>query len=163
MVINYTHFNLINFPIYALPSDDIHTQDGLLYCESGIVDDRNQIGDTLGARRLQTFHRILPLQKIHKDLTDLISSKHRVFVDYKGYCFIYERTKFCKVKFHKIVSVIKKDVGTILKVSGVRAPVVVKRPPPDGMDWVGLLYVNNNPWIPYEYSFKNCAPFRKKI
>lgn len=163
MIVTYKEFNLINFPIFALPSDNLEVIDGLLKCDNRIVDDRNQIGETLGIRRLQTPHKLLPLKKCYEDIPGLIRAKNRVFVDNKGYCFIYERTKFCTVTFHKIVKVSRKNIATVLKISGSNFPIIVKRPPPLGMDWVGMLNFNGLPWVPYEYSENFCTPFRKKI
>jgi hypothetical protein len=93
----------------------------------------------------------------------LIQAKHKVFVDNKGYCFIYERTKFCRIKYHKIIRISRKDIATILKVSSVPFPVIVKRPPPLGKTWVGILYLDNKPWIPYEYAEDKCTTIRRKI
>lgn len=163
MVINYKHFKLINFPIYALPSSNLDVQDGLLRLENLVIDDRNQIGKSLGARRLQTFHQLLELRRCYEDIPALIRAKDRVFVDSKGYCFIYEKTKFCKLVYHKILKVAQKDIVTVLKVSHVSFPVVVKRPPPLGKTWVAMLYFNNKPWLPYEYSEERCTTKRRKI
>lgn len=163
MILTYKQFHLINFPIFALPSDNVHVTDGILFHENLVVDDRNQLGDTLGIRRLQTPHKLLRLRYIREDIGQLISSKKRVFVDNKGYCFIYERTKFCKIKSYKIVKATRKDVGTVLKVLGLNFPILVDRPPPPGKEWVGLVEFNGKPWLPYEYSEYYCTPFRKKI
>lgn len=163
MVINYTQLKLINFPIYALPSDNLEVTDGLLRCDNRLVDDRNQIGKTLGIRRLQTSHKILPLRRCYEDISGLLRAKERVFVDSLGYCFIYERTKFCKVKSHKILKVTTRKLVTTLKVYGVSFPILVKRPPPKGKEFIGMLYFNNKPWLPYEYSETACADFKRKI
>lgn len=163
MIITYENLNLINFPIYALPSDDLEVTDGLLRYGSLVVDDRNQIGETIGARRLQTPHMLLPLRRCYEEIAALLAAKDRVFVDSKGYCFIYERTKFSRIVFHKILKIIPKDIITVLKVSNVSFPVVVRRPPPAGKTWVGMLYFNNKPWLPYEYAETQCATRRRKI
>lgn len=164
MIITYKNLNLINFPIYGLPSDDLEVTDGLLRIGSLVVDDRNQIGETLGARRLQTPHMLLPLRRCYEETAALLSATaHRVFVDSKGYCFIYQRTKLCQIVYHKVLKVIPKDIITVLKVSNVSFPVVVQRPPPPGKNWVGMLYFNRKPWIPYEYAEEKCATKRRKI
>jgi len=163
MVIHYKQFGLINFPIFGLPSDDLEVTDGLLRLENLVVDDRNQIGDTLGKRRLQTFHQLLPLHACYEDITGLIRAKHKIFVDNKGYCFIYEKTRFFPVKYHRIIKEDRKDIATVLKVSTIPFPVIVKRPPPPGKTWVGMLYLNKKPWIPYEYSETQSTTTRRKI
>jgi hypothetical protein len=163
MVLHYTQFGLINFPIFGLPSDDLDVTDGLLRLGHLVVDDRNQIGDSLGKRRLQTFHQLFKLHACYEDITGLIRAKHKVFVDNKGYCFIYEKTKFCKVKYHRIIKEGRKEVATVLKVSTIPFPVIVKRPPPLGKTWIGMLYLDNKPWIPYEYAETKCTTTRRKI
>ena len=34
----------IRFPIYVVHTDDVVRQDGILWCEGAIIDDRNTIG-----------------------------------------------------------------------------------------------------------------------
>ncbi len=164
MIVNYKHLELINFPIFGLPSDDVYDSDGMLMYEGLVIDDKNQIGGTLGARRLQSPQPLLKIQKYYSDLSMLLSAKNqRVFIDNLGYFFVYERTKFTKIKYHKILNVIERDVATILKVHDVSFPIIVKRPPPTGRSWVGILYLNNRPWLPYDYSVGYCASKRRKI
>jgi hypothetical protein len=163
MVIDYTKLKQIDFPVFALPSDDIYVEDGLVYVEQGIVDDRNQIGATLGARRLQSPHKVIPIRKCYEDITGLLRSNKKAFIDNKGFCFIYEKTKFCTVKFYKIIKILRKNIVTILKVADIPFPIIVRRPPPLGKEWVGILCIDDFPWIPYEYSEEYCKPFRRKI
>ena len=49
----------IKWPVYVLHSDEIEERDGLLFCDTQIVDDKNMKGETLGIRRLQTPHKNL--------------------------------------------------------------------------------------------------------
>ena len=58
MVIQYSSINKIRFPVYELPSGNWNRQDGLLFLDGQIVDDKNQAGDTLG------FGVCKPLTKI---------------------------------------------------------------------------------------------------
>ena len=44
----------IKFPIWVINSDNIWEQDGILFIDEKVLDDRNQKGDTIGKRRLQT-------------------------------------------------------------------------------------------------------------
>ena len=105
MEITLKHLSLINFPIYGLLSDELEVTDGLLRSGGFVVDDRNQIGETLGARRLQTPHELFKLRACYEDIPDLLRAKHKVFVDTKGYCFMYKKTKFVNIKYHKIINV----------------------------------------------------------
>ena len=70
MVIQYKSLNKIKFPVYVLPSGNWDRQDGLLFLDGKIVDDRNMSGDTLGVRRLQTPHKnVFPLKHNVQRLT----------------------------------------------------------------------------------------------
>ena len=51
------NLNEIRWPIYVLHSDEVEIRDGLLFCDTQIVDDKNMKGDSLGLRRLQTPHK----------------------------------------------------------------------------------------------------------
>lgn len=163
MEITYKQLHLINFPIYGLSSEDLEVTDGLLRSGHTVVDDRNQIGDTLGARRLQTPHKLCKLKVCYEDIPGLINAKHKVFVDTKGYCFIYKKTRFVSVHYHKIIKVSRKEVATTITASGVSFPVVVKRPPPVGTPWLAMMYLDKRPWLPYAYSEVYCASMKRKI
>ena len=63
MIIQYKGINKIKFPVYELSNGNWERIDGLLFLDGKILDDKNQIGDTLGLRRLQTPHKnIMPLK-----------------------------------------------------------------------------------------------------
>ena len=60
-------------------------------------------GDSLGIRRLQTPHKnLLPLKKSLLNLTGIIKQNTSTFIDSNGFPFIYEKTKWCKLKYYKI-------------------------------------------------------------
>lgn len=163
MQLTYKQFHLINFPVYGLPSDNVEIQDGLLLLGNAIIDDRNQIGDTLGARRLQTYHTILPLNKCFTDFQGLVDAKYKTFIDNKGYCFYYKKTKFVLIKCCKIMKVVLKDTHTLIKVAEVPFPLIMLRPPPIGFGWIGVMHLGKHPWMPYEYSKEYYTPKRRKI
>jgi hypothetical protein len=50
-----------------------------------------------------------------------------------------------------------------MKLNEVSFPVKIKRPPPEGKSWVGMLYLNKFPWLPYEYSENYCTNIKRKI
>jgi hypothetical protein len=54
----------IKWPVYVLHSDEIEERDGLLFCDTEIVDDKNMKGETLGLRRLQSPHKNLNKLKV---------------------------------------------------------------------------------------------------
>lgn len=161
--ITYKQFKLINFPIFEVPKKELSFEDGLIFQGDKIIDDLNQGWDTLGARRLHTPHPTRSLRSMLRDEIDLVSSKHRDFIDNKGYCFTYERTIFGKVRYRKILDVVDRDTATVLVIEQSRLPIVVRRPPPLGKSWVGIIFINNIPWIPYEYGEEFRTDFRKKI
>jgi hypothetical protein len=163
MQLTYKNFRLINFPVYGLPSDNVEVRDGLLFIDNAVIDDRNQIGDTLGARRLQTHHKLFPLKCGYSDFQGLLDAKYKSFVDNKGYYFYYKKTKYIKISYHKIVKVVLKDTHTLIKITEVPFPLIMLRPPPQGFDWVGVICLGKHPWIPYEYSKEYYTPKRRKI
>lgn len=164
MEITYKDLNKINFPIFPINTQDLFEQDGLVYLQGNILDDRNQIGKTIGARRLQTPHE--PLQRLRRsyfNIRGLLTSGKTDFIDSKGYIFIYRKSKMTKVIYHKISKVQRKESFTLVKLSYYAHPIKLNRPPPVGKPWVGMLYLNKHPWLPYEYSENYCAPKRRKI
>lgn len=163
MVINYKHLVSVEFPVYAVPSDDVSSMDGILWLENKALDDRNQLGATLGARRLQTPHKLFPLRKSFNLISEMLQSRHQHFIDSKGAFFTYEKTIFTKVRYHKILTRSLRETGTVLKLEGVFSPIVVPRPPPPGKTWVGMLYFKGYPWLPYDYAEKYSADLRRKI
>lgn len=163
MVITYKDLNKVNFPIYGLKDFDLIVQDGLVLRGSLVVDDRNQIGKTIGSRRLQTPHKTLPLKRSYNDVASFIGATDKYFIDSLGYCFMYEKTKYLTVKYHKILEVKNKDSHTILRLDFVPFPIILERPPPEGKTWVGLIYFGKNPWLPYEFSETKCENFKRKI
>ena len=95
MAITYKDIRLVTFPVYALPSGNWYGQDGLLFLDDKILDDKNMKGANLGIRRLQTPHKNLyPIKyKIH-ELIGIIKSGKKHFIDSKGRPFEYEKVDF---------------------------------------------------------------------
>ena len=126
MVIQYKSLNKIKFPVYILPSGNWERQDGLLFLDGQIVDDRNMSGDTLGLRRLQSPHKNFhALNKQIDNFRGILKSKEKHFIDTNGTPFIYEKTEFCKLKYYRIKSVVQKDTCSLLKLDGVKQPFVI--------------------------------------
>ena len=68
--------------------------------ENEVVDDKNQIGVTLGARRMQTPHKNLyVLKHMIMSHNGLLKQRTKYFIDNKGMPFIYEKTKFAQLKY----------------------------------------------------------------
>ena len=90
MVITYKQFNRVSFPIFKLPSDNWSEQDGLVYLDGALLDDRNMVGETLGIRRLQTpFKELLELKKSLLDVIGLIKQPPSAYIDNSGSLFTY--------------------------------------------------------------------------
>jgi hypothetical protein len=164
MVIQYNTINKVKFPVYILPSGNWERQDGLLFLDEKIVDDRNMSGDTLGIRRVQTPHRNLhPLKHQADNFRGMIKSKEKHFIDTNGIPFIYEKSEFCKLKYYKIKDVVQKESFSLLKLYGVKQPFVIPRPPASKMRYAGVLHYGTLPWVLYEYSEDRREDTRRKV
>ena len=164
MVIHFKHINKVRFPVYALPSGNWHSQDGLLFLDGLILDDKNMPGDTLGIRRLQSPHKsIHPLKHQLDNFRGMIKSRNSHFIDTNGSPFIYEKTQFCKLKYYKIKSVKQKEVASVLRLHGVTSPFVIPRPPASQSQYAGVLHYGSLPWILYEYSEEPKKDTRRKV
>lgn len=163
MRINYKYLGSIKFPVYALPNDNWHSQDGLLFLGHRVLDDKNQIGSTLGQRRLQTPHKLFRLNKSCDTFGEMIASKKAHFIDMGGRPFTYEKTMFTKVSYHKIQKVQTRETGTVIQAKDVPFPMVFRRPPPPAKTWIAMLYFKGVPWMPYEFAENKSPDFRRKI
>ena len=137
-----------------LPSDNIWKEDGIVYVDGHIVDDRNMPGKTLGMRRIQTpFRNLLPLRKSVNSFNGVIkNSGNRSYIDSKGVYFTYEKTETCTVKYHEIKKVDRKDTGSIVWFKGINFSFDIPRPPDPDMKWAGVLYFKGLPWKLYDFS-----------
>ena len=62
-LITFRSINTITFPVYIIGSDNWDEQDGLLFLDNKLLDDKNMPGKTLGIRRLQSpFKDLYPLK-----------------------------------------------------------------------------------------------------
>ena len=164
MVKSYKDLKLIRFPVFGLPGiDNLYERDGLLFEGGYVLDDRNQLGGTLGARRLQSPHTLYPLKDLYEDLPAFLRANKNCFIDTNGQWFLYRKTTFVDIKYMKILKVIPKECFCLLKLFGVPFYIDVKRPPPEGKTWVGMVTLNKHPWLPYEYSTECCKTKRRKI
>jgi hypothetical protein len=164
MVIQYNTISKIRFPVYIMPSGNWDRQDGLLFLEGQIIDDKNMSGDTLGIRRVQTPHKNLyPLKHQIENFRGLLKSKVNTFIDTNGFPFIYEKTEFCKLKYYRIQAVQQKDTASVLTLHGVKNRFVIPRPPATEMRYAGVLHYGKVPWILYEYSEELLKDTRRKV
>lgn len=163
-MLTYKALGKVAFPAYKLPNDNWHSQDGLLFIDNILLDDKNMSGDTLGKRRLQTYFKELwPLKRAVDNITAIIKQPGGAYIDSKGKCFIYEKTKFGRVKYHKIKDIEHKGNLCVLRLIGITFAFTIPRPPKPGYNWVGVLYVDGHPWVLYEYAEEKLPEMRRKI
>ena len=164
MVITFRSFNKIEFPVFLLSSGDWEVSDGLVFCEGKVVDDRNQPGETLGIRRLQSpFTDLYPLKKALHAPNGLMKQSTPYFIDSAGKTFIYDKTMFVPLKYLEIKRVERKEVASLIWVKGHNAPFNVSRPPDSDMKWAGILHLHGVPWMLYEYSETKLKDTRRKV
>jgi len=164
MVIGYRQLPKITFPVFLLPSGNWEESDGLLFLDNDILDDKNQVGKTLGARRMQTPHRNLQVLKhMIAYPNGLLKQRTKYFIDNTGRPFIYEKTTMLPLKYLKISKVELKTSATLITVKGYNAPFTVPRLPETGMTWAGVLHLKGLPWMLYEYSETKLKDTRRKV
>ena len=164
MVIGFRSIPKITFPVFLLDSENWEEYDGILFLDNKVLDDRNQEGKTLGARRMQTPHKNLQELKYMVEYPNgLLKQRTKYFIDNSGRPFIYEKTTMLPLKYLKISKVELKDTATLIRVKGYNAPFTVPRPPEVGFTWAGILHVQGLPWMLYEYSETKLKDTRRKV
>ena len=164
MVITFRDFTKVQFPVFLLKSGNWDRKDGLLFCDGQLVDDTNQMGGTLGARRIQTpFKDKYELKKAVTAPNGILKQNTPYFVDNNGVPFVYEKTHFVPLKYYKIKRVELKEVASLVWVKGHNAPFTVARPPDPDIEWAGILHLHGIPWMLYEYSETKLKDTRRKV
>ena len=164
MVVTYRKITKIKFPAYLLESSDWHEQDGLLFVENRLLDDKNMPGNTLGLRRLQTpFRDLYPLRASVGSLLGIIKQKNKTFVDSEGTPFTYEKIEYCALKYYRVRKIEQKGRACVLWVKGVSLPFKIPRPPMNQLQWAGILHRKGIPWMLYEYSETKLKDTRRKV
>lgn len=150
------------FPVYQIGHDNIYYEDGLLMKNGKVIDDRNQPGDTIGKRRLSTPHKLARLNLAVFDFVSLMDARGLEFIDNKGFCFKYIKTKICNVKSFKISKKISRDTYTIIILKGVNSPFSISYYP-WGKEWAQVLMLDNLPWKLVSLSENKLETYRRKI
>lgn len=151
MIVTYNYIPKIVWPIYRLPDDNYTITDGLVFLDHQLLDDKNMPGKTLGLRRLQTSHRnIYPLKLGKYSIPELL--QHRCWIDYSGKLLDYQKTFMTPLKYHLIKKVEKKETCSIIWVANIPFPFEVRRPPPELAKYCRILYLNNLPWLIYDFT-----------
>ena len=164
MVITSKQINKVNFPVFVLGSDNWSIQDGLVYLDGLLLDDRNIKATTLGKRRLLTpYNNLYKLSRAVINHTGILKQTKNSFIDNKGLLFIYEKTRYLPLKYVKIVEIRKKRDASLLFIENWKAPFTVPRPPEEDMKYAGVLFLHELPWILYEYSATKLKDTKRKV
>ena len=119
-------FSDINFPVFTITASYIKIWDEFnikyIQTQSGtyILDNKNLSGDTLGERRLKitTGLRYIP-RKAYYNITQLIKSKTKTYIDNTGCVFTYKKTRTVPLKYYKVMDVVSTEEGCILSFKNV--------------------------------------------
>lgn len=164
MVVTYSNLHKVVFPVFPIGSSNWSQSDGLLYLDNEILDDKNMAGLTLGARRIQTpFHSLYTLKKCIETPIGVIKQSKSTFIDNNGTPFIYSKTRFLPLRYHKIERIVRKGTASLLWLKGISYPFTVLRPPLLEFSWAGILHFNSAPWALYEYSEDKKSDTRRKV
>lgn len=164
MIITYKTVSKLEFPVFKLPKGVLAKEDGLLFLNGILIDDTNMPGITLGERRLQTPQKdLLPLKQSLDSHVGLIKQSPSTYLDRFGLPFIYKKTIFCKLKYHKIKKIEKKTIISLLWVKNINFPFSVPRPPNPGYTWAGVLYHREFPWLLYDYAEEYLKNAKRKV
>tara|TARA_X000001382_G_C3049020_1_gene140436 strand:- start:1 stop:495 length:495 start_codon:yes stop_codon:yes gene_type:complete len=164
MVLTYKDNEKITYPIFPLLSSNWIEADGLVTIDGLLLDDKNMEGSTLGRRRLMTpYNNLFPLKKAVYSLIGLIKNSKKNFIDSKGLVFIYEKTKMVRLRYRKIEKIVRKEKVSLLFIYRCKSPFIIPRPPPDEVQYVGILHLNEEPWLLYDYAATQLKDTRRKI
>lgn len=156
--------HIVTFPVYKLLSDELTYYDKVTYCQDKIVDDRTQIGETLGQRRLHIpKEKLYPLNYTAIDFLSMIKANYRHFIDTKGRAFSYRKTKASKIRSFKIKNVKYYDHFTKMEVRGLSKAFYLPRPPPAGYPWANIMFIDNFPWEVLSFSEEKQPEIRRFI
>ena len=153
-VVTYKKVNSIKFPSFILPSNNITKEDGLVFVNGRIIDDTNMPNDTLGMRRLISpfSAQMYPLKRAAFELLAILKNTGKTtYIDYTGDIFTYVKMKWVKLRCIPIERSYKRGNYTILKLEGINNVFEVPRPPLLEQNYARVLYLNNHPWMLYDY------------
>jgi len=162
-------FSDIEFPIFTITStykriwDEfnikyIETQNGIY-----ILDNKNLKGDTLGERRLKitTGSRYIP-RKAYYNITQLIKSKTKTYIDNTGCVFTYRKTRTVPLKYYKVTDVVSTEEGCILSFKGINFKLKTNCREAYEINYIGLL-ITNMGYILYDTSEEKKRDTIRKI
>ena len=163
-------FSDIEFPVFTITNGNhkIWTEMNVTYIktDSGtyVLDNKNMPGNNLGERRLQIKNslRYIP-RKAYYNITQLIKSNNKTYIDNTGCVFTYKKTRTVPLKYYKVKDVVHMDEeGCILLIKGVNFKLRTNCRDAYDINYVGLLIVDNN-YILYDTSFEPKKDTIRKI
>jgi len=165
--LNKYNISLIKFPVYQLPKErsEYYWQDGILWHINGkVFDDTNQLGDTLGMRRLRTSHKLARLNKsIHNIAQFIKQAGTKKFIDSNGLVFTYEKVSYERLKSYKIKSVINKSNLCVVHLHGIETPFILRESPGVGAVYASVLNFEGHPWLIYQYTDESLKDALRKL
>lgn len=165
MVVSLTYDQILRkvlFPVYKVDAEDFYLRDGLVLVNEQVLDDTNQRGQTVGARRLQTPHKLKKITKTYEEFLDIVRDNPTMLMDNNGKLFSYEKSKFEKIKSYRIKKKELKDTHTRIWLHEVNFAFIIPRPPL-GQEWAQVLTLNNRPWLLWGFSETKLPETRRKI
>ena len=162
--LEFKHIQSIKFPVYPLPLDEVTEEDGLVFLAGKVLDDKNIKVQALGRRRLMTPHKPLyELRTAYTHFGQLLRSGKKYFIDNHGKLFEYQKTKFVKLKYRKILKVDGDTFrGILLTLQGEKTKIEVPTFP-GWNEYAGIFYLKDYPWTLYEYASEAKPDSRKKV
>lgn len=145
----------IEFPVFALKSDNWIIQDGVLFDENmQVLDDKNMPGKSMGVRRLQCGRTDLAkiTKKAYPDFNSMLSSKKKIFIDNNGQPFVYQKTTNAPLIHHSIKRIEPKETFTLIWIHNIPYPFTLPRIPYGDPRWVRVLYYKGSPWSIYDFA-----------
>lgn len=158
----------LSYPVFHLPKGRPSYSDGIYFYYHQlekedevkevlrILDDVNEVGETLGKRRLRLYSKGIKLVKISKALFflgDIIKTAvggNNWFIDNKGNVFEYRKSSSARLVFRKIKKIIPIPTGgSILEVEGIPSRFKTLYKPLPEEKYAGILELSEFNYILY--------------
>lgn len=155
-----------DYPIYKIDTKYIDEIDGIVFDDAHrVVDDLNVKKDTVGKRRLLSPFKdsLSPLRKVSRNIRHFLKRGTGYYIDTSGRIIRYEKSKMTYIKYHKIRAIKQASNGAKIWVYGVNFPLNAPERPHELLNYVGVLYLNDRPWIFWDFSKTQIKPKKIKI
>lgn len=149
----------VSFPVFRLNSKKPLESNGVLYYSNSyinqdtgkietfikIIDNRNEPGDTLAARRLKMLEQQAPMYPLRTSIYYLgdfikLAKSNYWFIDSSGKIFTYKKTISAKLVFKRILQVLpSKATGSIIEVDGIAERFKTLFIPDKHLKYAGIL------------------------